>query len=303
MYFVIKCGQIEETDKETWLQSYASIGVFTNEEWKNEADYKSEYQLNQSHENIHFCKLETHVDYLFGTMRMPEKGDYTNSRRFAFYILEGKIIFIDDNEYVLNGIKNIMSSKRRKEYSLERFFYDFLVTIIDGDLLYMEKIERKIAQLEEDILDGRFEGFNFTMLEIRKEVAKLYRYYSELADVGEELADNEIDFFGKDDVATFNVFTDRASRLQSEAQVLRDYSMQVQDVYRAEINIRQNNVMKVLTVVTTIFLPLTLIAGWYGMNFKYMPELNWEYGYFTVILLSVLVVIGSIYIFKRKKLW
>ncbi|MDE7063374.1 MAG: cobalt transporter, partial [Lachnospiraceae bacterium] len=87
----------------------------------------------------------------------------------------------------------------------------------------------------------------------------------------------------------------------SETQVLREYAMQVQDVYQSEISIRQNAIMKVLTVVTTIFLPLTLIAGWYGMNFKYMPELAWEYGYPAAIGLSVIVVLVCLWIFRKKK--
>ncbi|MEG2775071.1 MAG: CorA family divalent cation transporter, partial [Acetivibrio sp.] len=102
-------------------------------------------------------------------------------------------------------------------------------------------------------------------------------------------------------VTMFHVFADRAARLQGETQVLREYAMQVQDVYQAEIGIRQNNVMKVLTMVTTIFLPLTLIVGWYGMNFIHMPELAWKYGYPVIIGISLLVVISSLIIFKKKK--
>ena len=94
---------------------------------------------------------------------------------------------------------------------------------------------------------------------------------------------------------------ERTTRLQEETQVLREYAMQVQDVYQSEIGIRQNNVMKVLTIVTTVFLPLTLIAGWYGMNFVYMPELKWVYGYPVAIGASILVIIVSLWIFKKKK--
>lgn len=82
---------------------------------------------------------------------------------------------------------------------------------------------------------------------------------------------------------------------------MREYAMQVQDVYQSEIEIRQNDVMKFLTVVTTIFLPLTLIVGWYGMNFRYMPELMWKYGYPMVGALSVTVAGGCLWFFKKKK--
>ena len=79
--------------------------------------------------------------------------------------------------------------------------------------------------------------------------------------------------------------------------------MQVQDVYQSEIEIRQNDVMKVLTIVTTIFLPLTLIAGWYGMNFKYMPEIEYQYAYPVVIAASILIVAASLFYFRKKKFW
>ena len=74
--------------------------------------------------------------------------------------------------------------------------------------------------------------------------------------------------------------------------MLREYSLQISEAYQTQIDIRQNIVMKVLTTVTAIFLPLSLIAGWYGMNFKHMPELCWRYGYHYVFLLSIIVVIG-----------
>ncbi len=96
-------------------------------------------------------------------------------------------------------------------------------------------------------------------------------------------------------------FLERVKRLQNEAQSLREYAMQVQDVYQAEITIRQNNVMNLLTVVTTVFLPLTLIAGWYGMNFYNMPELDWKYGYPAVSGISLAVIILILYFFKKKK--
>ena len=77
--------------------------------------------------------------------------------------------------------------------------------------------------------------------------------------------------------------------------------MQLRDLYQAHIDIKQNRIMTVLTVVTTIFMPLTLIVGWYGMNFKYMPELEWQWGYPVVILVCVVIAVGSLLFFKKKK--
>lgn len=98
------------------------------------------------------------------------------------------------------------------------------------------------------------------------------------------------------------MYSEKMTRLAQETQILREYAMQVQDVYQSEIEIHQNDVMKMLTIVTTIFLPLTLIAGWYGMNFSYMPELKMKYAYPFVIGISVLIVVVSLIVFKRKNI-
>lgn len=157
--------------------------------------------------------------------------------------------------------------------------------------------------IEELVLKGSCPGFNVKMLGLKKRIAKFYRYYTQLADVGQELLDNEMEFFGKEELQMFDRYRDRVVRLAGETQILRDYAMQVQDVYQSEISIRQNDVMKMLTVVTTIFLPLTLIAGWYGMNFTYMPELAMKYAYPVVIGVSILIVVFCLVIFKRKRYW
>lgn len=303
MYFVIQEGTIEETDIEKWQNSQDAVSVFSTSEWEKQIDLRSDYNLNQPHDNIHFCKLESYSEYLFGTLSIPVKKNSTKQIGFAFYILEGNIIFIDDSSMVSDIVKKVSNIKRRREYSMERFFFDFLVSLIEDDLLYLELFEREISKVEENILNAKFDNFNYKMLSMKKEISRLYRYYSQLTAVGEELSENEMDFFGKDEIATFRIFTERAARLQSEAQVLREYAMQVQDVYQSEISIRQNDVMKVLTIVTMIFLPLTLIVGWFGMNFEYMPELGWKYSYPMVMVFCVIVVVVCLWAFKRKKFW
>ena len=91
------------------------------------------------------------------------------------------------------------------------------------------------------------------------------------------------------------------TRLYDSATSLQSYTMQVRDLYQAQLDIKQNRIMTVLTVVTTIFMPLTLIAGWYGMNFRYMPELESKWGYPIVIGVSLAIAIISLIFFRKKK--
>ena len=98
------------------------------------------------------------------------------------------------------------------------------------------------------------------------------------------------------------MFSSRVDRLYNAATHLRDYTIQLNDLYQSQLDVKQNRIMTVLTVVTTIFMPLTLIVGWYGMNFKFMPELESRYGYPVVIGLSVFIVVASLAYFKIKKI-
>lgn len=303
MYFQVNNEQVIPVDRNTFLNEQNVVAVFNGKEWGEEKELQNTYQLVQPVEKVHFCKVERHIGYMFGTCYVPIPNEHMRHKEFVFYILEGKIIFIDNSNTIEEEISCIAKKMIRRKYTLERLLYDILINLIESDLLFLELIEGEISKIEEHVLKGSLNNFNTKMLEIKKMISKLYRYYSQMADLGEEILDNEDEFFGKDGCATFRVFTDRATRLQNETQTLREYAMQVQDVYQSEIGIRQNNVMKVLTIVTTIFLPLTLIVGWYGMNFVYMPELSWKYGYPMVILISVLIVIGSLLLFKKKKYW
>lgn len=301
MFYIIKNDIMEETDRDTWENGTEGVAIFNSVQWEEELNLRTAYTMNQSRDNIRFCKIESHANYLFGTIHSPLKKKKNKCSGIAFYILDRKVIFIEDTDAVKNSIEEIIAKKLRKGYGIERFLFDFLVSLIDGDLEYLANIERNLTMMEEIILSKDMDDFNYKMLKMKKEISRLYRYYGQLTDLGEDLYENQKDFFGKKNLVVFQTFADRASRLQGETQVLREYAMQVQDVYQSEIGIRQNDVMKVLTIVTTIFLPLTLIAGWYGMNFQNMPELAWDYGYPMIIGISAFVIVFSLWLFKRKK--
>ena len=93
----------------------------------------------------------------------------------------------------------------------------------------------------------------------------------------------------------------KAVRYKENTDIQRDSVTHLWDAYQTSIDRGQNEIMKLFTVVTSVFLPMTVIVGWYGMNFKYMPEISFRYGYVYVILLNIAVVLTLIYIFKKKK--
>lgn len=302
MFYIINNDKVEKITEED-INKDNTIAIFTNEEWEKKAELRSQCHLNQKHDSIHFCKIESYFDYLFGTYRMPIKKKYGKNIEFAFYILNKKLIIIDNTKVVENFIEKISSAKLKKNYSIERFLYDLMSSLISDDLIYLENIEKKLAAIEEEVLKGNMDKFNGKILPLKKEILKLHRYYSHLIQFGDELVENEMDMFDDNESSIFRILSERSSRLQSETQILREYAAQVQEVYESEIGIHQNDIMKVLTIVTTVFLPLTLIVGWYGMNFANMPELRWVYGYPVVIAASIFIVVLSLWYFKKKKFW
>ena len=137
--------------------------------------------------------------------------------------------------------------------------------------------------------------------EIHSDIRKLLVHYEQIIDMTQELEENENGFFSEENLRYVHLFMNLMARRHDSAASLRDHTMQVRDLYHAQLEVRQNRIMTLLTVVTTIFMPLTLIAGWYGMNFRYMPELEWHYGYHSVILVSIAVVVFCLVFFRKKK--
>ena len=153
---------------------------------------------------------------------------------------------------------------------------------------------------EEEIHLGHHENFQSKITTIRRELLILRGYYDEIMDVGKALEENENGYFAKKQLKYFGTISDRAERLMNKTSHLLEYAQQVRDAYQAQIDARQNNNMQFLTLISTIFFPLTLITGWYGMNFKNMPEL--QDGYPGVIALSLIVIAVCLVIFKIKKI-
>ena len=137
--------------------------------------------------------------------------------------------------------------------------------------------------------------------EIRGNLLELRGHYEQLLDMAQVFEDNENRFFTDENIRFFRLFSGRMERRLAMVASLRDYTVQVRDLYQTRLDVKQNRIMTILTIVTTVFMPLTLIVGWYGMNFRYMPELDSPYAYPIVIIVSLAIVILSLVFFHKKK--
>lgn len=279
------------------------VAVLTTPEWKEERDsFDMGIELEPDAGNIHNTKAEVNYDSLTGTFLIPDRQDIKEKDfRFAFALDEKGIVFIDDSGTVLKLIEAIAAAKRWKVPCLERFIYDFLEQIVHSDQQVMERYEAELDEIEHAIMTDMNDSYPRRINEIRSDLRDLRIHYEQLMDLGQELEENENNFFKQDNLRYFHLFNQRMELLHDIAASLRDYTIQVRDLYQSQLDVRQNHIMAVLTIVTTVFTPLTLITGWYGMNFVHMPELAWKASYPIVILISAAIVVGCLWFFKKKK--
>ncbi len=303
MFFVIEETLRKVSQDEIKKSGKQYVAVLTSDEWaKNKDSFGMGIDMDLDLSDIFLTKAEVNYDSLTGSFAIPDrKNPSGDDLKFAFALDEKGIIFIDDGNTAEQIILGVQRTKKWKLPSLERFLYDFLDQIVKDDLRLMENYETELDLMEQSIIDGDENLPSGRLNDIRSDIRYLRIHYEQLMDLAQEFQENENNFFKQENLRYFRLFIDRAARLHDTSMSLRDYTMQLRDLYKAHLDIKQNRIMTVLTVVTTIFMPLTLIVGWYGMNFRYMPELNWEWSYPVVIIISIAIVVLSLLFFKKKK--
>ena len=302
MYYLIDTILKKSTAEEIHGSGQQYVAVLTPEEWAAESDrFDMGIDIEPDMMDIYTTNAEVNYDSVTGAFSIPDRknmdGDYHD---FAFALDEKGIVFIDPKNSVEEIIERIMETKKWRLPSLERFIYDFLEQIIHEDTRLLENYEKRLDAIDDDIDHDKDANLE-VLSDIRRELRDLRTHYSQLIDLAQEFEENENNFFKADNLRYFRLYSSRVSRLHGMVSSLLDYTVQIRDTYQSRLDVKQNRIMTVLTVVTTIFMPLTLIVGWYGMNFKYMPELDKVWGYPVVIGVSVLIVVCSLIFFKKKK--
>mgnify|MGYP002562719538 CR=1 FL=1 len=230
-------------------------------------------------ENIRSCKAEREGNLLWGTLCRPKQGGGRQKTSILFCLWNDSLLLIDDSSLAVSCVEKMRSVVHPSVPGAGVLLRAFLDALIANDLTHLGELEDRAAHMESAVLSGDFSQFDHRMMALRKEISALWHYYAQLSDLALSLLENAEGLFTPEEQSLFKLFSERAARLREETMALREYTMQIREAYQAQIGIRQNEIMKLLTIVTTIFLPLSLIAGWYGMNFACMPELRWPLGY------------------------
>jgi magnesium transporter len=265
-----------------------------------------------NHTMIHECRspkqhprLDVYDDLSFGVLNiMDHSPDRFIAKEINFFFTPSHLIFVSKEKcHLFETIKNELFENTHQSttylVSFSKIIYMLFdkLTAMDGNIL--NEIENKIAKLEQQVMEGIKKDYTQIIVELRKQLFFLKRHYEPLLDIVEDFQENENNLIEESAIKYFKILNNRVARLNANVFNLRDYITQVREAYQAQVDINLNRIMKLFTVVTTIFLPLTLIAGWYGMNFKYMPELSWFYGYPFAFFLSGIVIAVSLVYFRH----
>ncbi|MDD2189267.1 MAG: CorA family divalent cation transporter [Eubacteriales bacterium] len=254
--------------------------------------------------NDSVSKFESHDGFDCINLMLPNKENLLcKGSRISIFFRKNLLVFIYNELHDYELIQSVITKIVKKEIvniSLERVLFEFFDLLTVGDSLYLENLEQEIAELEEALITSKKKDYIKEIITFRKQLLVLKRYYEQLFDLAEAMEENENGLLSHRAIRYFHFLTTRADRLSDAISNLRDYVSQVREAYQTDVEITQNNIMRLFTVITAIFLPLTLIVGWYGMNFS-MPEYLWAYGYPVVIIICVTVALSSIIYFKKHK--
>ena len=247
--------------------------------------------------NRHICFSLPDGTFLIAFYFCDVKNPLKKDDRVCIYCGAEDFVFISDNNRCIELMNEIDTDLDNQSQLLQ-----FLNALTEDDVYGLEKIEDRITDFEDKLItEQRSDSDDSTIIiSMRRELMKMKRYYEQLDLITGDLADNSNKAFSDDSQKKFVSLDRRMDYLLDSIKHLREYMTQVREAYQAQVDIEQNQIMKVFTVITSIFLPLTLLVGWYGMNLQ-MPEFEWSWGYPLVAALSIVVVIVSIVIFKIKK--
>lgn len=216
------------------------------------------------------------------------------------YINNQALLFISKAKKTITDLMINALKEDDHVYSLEGLLLLFFELQVMSNPQDLQTLEITISDLENKLLEGEPTNITFDLSQIRKVLMEHKHYYEQLLFIFDMLEINEDRFLDDHHRRTIAILSNRLNRLHNSVLNLRDYLTQVRESYQAEVDINLNRIMKIFTVITAIFLPLSLIVGWYGMNIK-MPETQWVYIYPTIIVVSFAIAGLSLLYFKRNK--
>lgn len=257
-------------------------------------------------------KVETYDSQLFVITNLPVRlGENIVSEQISMfagkdYLISFHLGASDPFDIVRKRLRK--QSGRIRTRSADYLMYSLLDIIIDEGFPVLESFGEQVEALEEELLESPGKDTLRNLHELKRELLLLRRMLWPQRELLNKLIRDENGLLHEETIIHLRDCYDHTVQIMDLLETYRDMTASMLDVYLSSISYRLNDVMRVLTVIATIFIPLTFIVGVYGMNFSVnndspwaMPELHWDYGYPALWGLMIIIAVGMIFYFKRKR--
>jgi len=251
-------------------------------------------------------KLEEHDDYLYLVLKSlaPDNDQFNITYEQVSLIVLKNFVFAfkekADSLFSLIAKRIENSHGRVRSLGSDYLMYSLLDTIVDQNFNILDQLDETLAALEDDIFSDPTPQMLEKIHQIKLEVIKMRRYITPVRDLSANLLRNESDLIHPSTHIYLRDVHDHVMRIIESIETHRDILSSLLDIYLSSVSSKLNEVMKILTIFSAIFIPLTFIAGIYGMNFKHMPELDWKWGYTSVWIMFITLATSLYFFFKRK---
>lgn len=257
-----------------------------------------------THQRPKYEEYENGVFIIAKALSFDRETLSIKTEQIALYIFQNLLLsFQEDESDTFLPVKERLKAgrgrirKRRADY----LAYAVIDTIVDNYYVILDNIEEVIDEMEDQIIRNPNENTKAHIHLLKREMLTLRKSITPLREAVNRFSKSELEWMDSSAGVFIRDLYDHIIQIMDSIETYRDTLSGLQDLYISEISFKMNNVMQVLTIISTIFIPLSFLAGLYGMNFKYIPELEWQYGYFVLLGVMISLVIGLLILFKRNK--
>jgi len=257
--------------------------------------------------NIHPPKIDDFEDYLFiivHGINYHIDSEVVETTELALFV--GKNYVVTSHDIPMRSVSSVLDRVRKDGRPMRRgvdfLAHDLIDALVDNFMPTIEEMDERNDQLEAEVLREPKRDTLMSIMQLKRSILALTRVIMPQREIVNGLSRGDYPFISERAQIYYRNIHDHLVRIEMLTLGLRDMTESVLSTYLSSVSNRMNEVMKVLTLIATIFIPLTFIAGIYGMNFAYMPELEWRYGYF--IILIVMAVVGvCLAVYFRRRTW
>lgn len=252
-------------------------------------------------------KMEDLDDYIFVVLRMlrfDEKESETKAEQVSIVLGRGFIVSFQERQGdVFNAIRERLRNNkgRIRKMAADYLAYTLIDAIVDNYFMILEKVGETIEEIEDILIANPSTETLRIIHDLKREMIFLRKSVWPLREVINRLERSESALINKSTFIYLRDVYDHTIQVMDSVETFRDMLSGMLDIYLSSVSNRMNEIMKVLTVIATIFIPLTFLAGIYGMNFRYMPELDLTWSYPAILVLMFVVAMVMVVFFRRKK--